>query len=263
MEHKLYFKNSKGDKLSAVLSISNKDKTTSIIIICHGFASHKNGSAKKISSELNARGINTMRFDFYGHGESDGKFEDITISEGVNDILQVIKYLKNNGYTKIGLLGTSFGGACSIIAAGQTNDLFLLALRSPVADYFTRELMTKTKEYLVDWKLNGDCIYRKGEDKELRLKYSFYEDMKNLNGLLSATKIIISTFIVHGDKDEIIPIILSEMLNKAIINSELKVIQGADHRYTDPKLDSIAVDLLIEFISSKSNTLQKTINCCL
>jgi len=253
MEEEKYLNNSKGDKLSVIFSIVNEDKLTPIIILCHGLASHKNGSMKKISLALNDKGINTIRFDFYGHGKSERKFEDITVSEGVDNIECIIKNLRGNKFSKIGLLGSSFGGACCIIVAANNSDIILLALKSPVADYLPRTLMTKTKNELIDWRLKGEYLYRKEGEKELKLNYSFYEDIKNINGFKSATKIEAPTLIVHGDKDESVPLILSEMLTKAITNSKLKVINGADHRYNDPKLEQQASNAIIEFIVSELN----------
>jgi enterochelin esterase-like enzyme len=54
--------------------------------------------------------------------------------------------LKKLGYTKIGLMGSSFGGISSIMAASKTNDLFVLTLKSPVSNFEEKEIMTKTKK---------------------------------------------------------------------------------------------------------------------
>lgn len=249
MEENLFFKNSKGDNLSATISVVNQEAP--IIILGHGFASSKNGSSKEIADILNSKNINSFRFDFYGHGESDGEFKNITVSEGSDDILSAIKFCKDKGFKKIVLLGTSFGGACSIIAASKSEDLSLLVLRSPVSDYSIRELMLKTKEELDDWKTKGFRIYKSSKGKDLELNYTFFEDMKNNRGFIEAEKIKIPTFIVHGSRDENVPIILSEMLVKVISNCKLEVIEGADHRYSDKKHDEKAKELLISFIVSK------------
>lgn len=248
MDEKLTFLNSKGDKLSGVLSIVNEDPSTPTIVFAHGFTSSKDGSAKDISVLLNRLGINSLRFDFYGHGESEGEFENITISEGTDDILQAIEVLRSRGFKKIGLFGTSFGGACSIMAASKSRDVSLLALRSPVSDYYIRELLRKSKQELSEWKDNGYRMYKRGDGKELRLNYSFFEDMRFNRGLEAATNINVPTMIVQGDLDVSVPLILNEMLVKVIPDSKLKVIKGADHRYSNPNHDKEAVDILVDFI---------------
>lgn len=250
MEKNITFLNSKGVKLSGVLSIINDDPNTLTVILAHGFTSNKNGSSKDISALLNTLGINAFRFDFYGHGESEGKFEDITISEGTDDVLQAIELVKSEGFRKIGLFGTSFGGSCSIMAASKSRDLCLLALRAPVSDYYIRELLQKSKQELSDWKNNGFRMYKRGDGHELRLNYSFFEDMKNNRGLEVALQINIPTMIVQGDLDTSVPVTLNEMVIKVIPVSELKVIKGADHRFSNPEHYKEALDMLVEFILS-------------
>src|SRR3972149_4115310 len=113
MEEKTSFQNSKGDKLVGIVNKSNNKDW--ILIMAHGFSSNKNTkNFVKLSEMLRTKGISSFRFDFWGHGESDGKFENITISEAVDDILNAIKFVKELGYKNIGLLGSSFGGISSI-----------------------------------------------------------------------------------------------------------------------------------------------------
>jgi alpha/beta superfamily hydrolase len=67
-----------------------------VIILCHGFTTSKDSSTNiELEQKLNSKNIATLRFDFFGHGESEGDFKNITISEAVDDILNAIKYLKN------------------------------------------------------------------------------------------------------------------------------------------------------------------------
>jgi len=249
MNENIIFQNSKRDNLSGVLSLVNQDINTPIIIFAHGFTSSKNGSSKDLSIELNKLGINAFRFDFYGHGESEGKFENITISEGTDDILQAIKLLKEKGYKTIGLFGTSFGGTCSIIAASKSADISLLALRSPVSDYYTRDLIQKSKEELKDWRENGYRIY-KSSGKELKLNYTFYEDMKLNNGFKAGENINIPTLVVQGDLDDSVPVILNEMFIKTVTNSKLKIIKGANHSYSNQKHKEEAIQILLDFIKA-------------
>lgn len=82
MLQKLTFTNSKGIELAGILSDPNKTKEV-VMILCHGFSSSK-GSNTHLTLErlFNEKNIATFRFDFFGHGESRGNFEDITVSEG-------------------------------------------------------------------------------------------------------------------------------------------------------------------------------------
>src|SRR6185369_10396244 len=95
-----------------------------IVVLCHGFATSKESFTNvDLEKNLNENNFSTLRFDFFGHGESEGKFEDITISQEVRDIFAAVKYLKSLGYGKIGLVGSSSGGGAGIMAAAQLPDL--------------------------------------------------------------------------------------------------------------------------------------------
>ena len=249
MEEKVYFKNSKGLKLCSILSNPTSSKEKPIIILCHGFSTSKNSHTYvRLQEILNKYQISTFRFDFFGHGESEGKFEDITISEAVDDILNAIKFLKNQGYTKIGLVSSSFGGIASLMTASKTDDLFILALKSPVSNYEEKEYATKSKEELEEWRNRGFRYYVSGDGRKLKLNYTFFEDFKNNNGYEAAKKIKIPTLIVHGDNDESVPIEQSKKTASLIENCKSEIIEGADHRYSKPEDFEKMLDLISKFI---------------
>jgi uncharacterized protein len=249
MEQKLEFYNSNGSKLCGILSSPKDDNSTStpIIILAHGFSTNKNStSIVALSENLNRKEIATFRFDFYGHGESEGKFEDITVSEGVDDILSAVKFLKAQGYSKIGLMGSSFGGICSILAASKSKDIFVLALKSPVSNFVEVQKLGLSEKEILDWKNDGTRIYC--PKRKLNLDYTFYEDIQKLDVYLHAKKIEIPTIIVHGDKDEIVPIQQSYELVKSIETSKLFIIKDADHRYSDKQSFDAVIRIISDFI---------------
>ncbi|MBI2129769.1 alpha/beta fold hydrolase [Candidatus Woesearchaeota archaeon] len=253
MQEKLFFENSKGNKLCGILSNPTASKDRPIIILCHGFSSSKDSKTfVELEKILNEKGISTFRFDFYGHGESEGKFEDVTISEAVDDVLNAIKFLKQKGYKKIGLMGSSFGGMASLLAASKTNDLYVLALKSPVSDYL-REIIAQISKYPLNvWKKQGFIYYTNSKGNKFRLNYSFFEDAKTVSGYEAAKKIKIPTLIVHGDKDESVPIEQSIKTAKLIKNCKLEIIKGADHRYTNPEHFEKMLSLVSGFIIENS-----------
>lgn len=242
MIEKVYFLDSKGNRVCGVLSNPASDCNIPVIILCHGFTTSKEGSTYiQLEQILNKQQIATFRFDFFGHGESEGSFEDITISQAVDDIQNAIKYLKTKGFSQLGLVGASFGGMSSIMAASKQNDLFVLVLKSPVSDYLEVETKRKTKEEMEDWKTKGWILH-----KNRKLKYTFVEDFLNNKAYEVAKNIKVPTLIIHGDADETVPIEQSTRLANGIQNCKLEIIVGADHKYTQPEhcdkmLNSVSV----------------------
>ncbi|MFQ5474432.1 MAG: alpha/beta hydrolase family protein [Candidatus Nanoarchaeia archaeon] len=250
---KLFFRNSKGDSICGVLSNPTGTIGEPVVILCHGFSTSKEGGTYIVlEGLLNVKDISTFRFDFYGHGESDGKFKDITISEAVDDILNAIRFLKSKGYKKIGLMGSSFGGMAGILAVPRTDDLFVLALKSPVSDYLGKLIAQKSREEIRSWRKKGFIYYRKSDGRKLKLNYSFFEDSETLRGYESAKKIKIPTLIVHGDADDSVPVEQSRKTASLIEGCRLEVMRGADHQYSNPEHKERLLRLITEFIIDKS-----------
>lgn len=218
MENKLQFKDSNGVTLSGVLSNPSKVKLP-IVILCHGLNSDKESSTNTaLNKVLTQSRIATLRFDFFAHGESDGKVDDRTVAKFVDDILSAISYLKSDGYKDIGIVGTSFGGLAAVIAASKTKDLKFMALKSPG--------MGKTSRTMTNYKTDFETK-------------SWFEAAKTIG---------IPTLIVHGKADVDVEIELGEELAKHIKNSKIEIIEGADHRYTKKEDFDKAIELISQFI---------------
>lgn len=245
MEHPITFLNSKHNKLRGILSTQTDDPSKPIVLFVHGHSSDKNTkNFVRFAHIFNDNNIPSLRFDISGHGESEGIFQEVTVSQAVDDILSAIKFLKEKRYKKIGLIGSSFGGLASIIVASKISDLFCLALISPVSNY-EEKYKLEGEQFLNDWKQKGIRSYQSGRKGELTLKYSFYEDAMRNDAYPAASKIKAPTLIVHGDNDDIVPLSQSVRFSELVPGSQLEIIHDADHTYTFPK----HVDEMIAAIS--------------
>jgi len=83
----------------------------------------KPATLKKLSDQLVARNIATLRFDKRGAGgwkPEFGKPEDFRFKDFVTDVSALVKYLRESGkFSKIILVGHSEGGLVAILAAQQ------------------------------------------------------------------------------------------------------------------------------------------------
>lgn len=254
MSQKVFFTDSNNINLCGILSdpTSNISQKPPIVICCHGDLSSKESKTfVTLEPLLNSKDIASFRFDFFGHGESGGKFEDLTITEASNNILAAIEFLKSKGYTKIGLLGSSFGGLCSITAASKSQDLTCLALKAPVSNWMEMIWDTRDPEYVDRWREDDYIMLKDSSGMEHPLRYNFWRDAKENDGYLIGQNIQISTIIIHGDKDLDVPVEQSRHLYGAIDNSELRIIEGADHRFTNPILFKKMVGIVVEFFVEK------------
>jgi hypothetical protein len=92
-----------------------------LVILCHGFTGTKTESGRlfvQAARALRKAGINALRFDFMGSGDSSGDFNQMTPNTQIRDALDVLAWARRR-YKRIALLGASFGGATAICAAHQ------------------------------------------------------------------------------------------------------------------------------------------------
>ena len=104
--------------LSAVL---HRAPGKRLVILCHGFTGSKqeNGRLFVLTARaLQKAGLNALRFDFGGSGDSSGLFSEMTPNTQIRDALDVLAWAQRR-YTKIAFLGLSFGGATTICASQQ------------------------------------------------------------------------------------------------------------------------------------------------
>lgn len=256
MQNKYFFQNSKGDKLCGLLT--TPDQPTDVIaVLCHGHSSSKNSNGWVVLEPILVENkIAVFRFDFYGNGESEGKFEDGNVSENVDDTLKAIAFVKDKGYKRIILVGSSFGGLTSNITASKTNDLAALVLKCPVSDYREVQIQRYGPSGLKEWKEKGYATadyLNHGVDRNLTLNYSFVEDYEKYDAYTEAEKIKVPTLIVHGTADESVPFSQSQKLAAHIPLATLVPIEGSDHRYTDPQKFKEMTKVISDFIIAQAN----------
>jgi Dipeptidyl aminopeptidases/acylaminoacyl-peptidases len=261
MEETLFFYDSLGHRISAVLAIPNQ-ATDHIAVLCHGFLSHKNSSSNlALTALLVERGIAAFRFDCFGHGESDGPFAKLTTTIGAGQALAALDYVANRGYHRLSLVGSSFGGLVSLLAAAEwtskhdsnpssTPPLACLALKCPVVDFAEELSMELGEDGLREWKRTDTIPDLHGGATRIPLDYAFYEDCLHRIAYEPARTITAPTLIVQGDRDEYVPLHQSRRLLDALPGPKrLEILHGADHRFTNPSDFQRMVTLLTDWIS--------------
>jgi len=253
MRRKFFFPSYEEIKICGFLSNPTSSLDTLITISCHGFLSSKESRTNTaLEKKLSKTGLSILMFDFFGHGESEGDFAELTISESVDDVLSAIAFLKQSGYTRIGLVGSSFGGMASLLAAPKTTDLVFLALKSPVVHYPSMMKSLYGEQLLEEWRQKGFADVEGPDGQKHKLKYAFYEDSAANDGYKVCERISIPTLIVHGDQDETVPVSQSQKASVLIKDCRLETLEGADHRYTKPRDFEKMLDLISEFIRQHS-----------
>jgi dipeptidyl aminopeptidase/acylaminoacyl peptidase len=196
------------------------------IIGLHGLESSKDSRKWLIfESKLYNEGFGFLRFNFRGCGEklnvSNGKFEETTLTSRIKDFKAALNFLKQYGkidLSRIGVIGSSFGGVVAI-AAQEKNVKALVTLATP---YRLNEnfILKREEEY---------CILSSGR----KLRMEFFKDLQKYD-LLKLIKQSPPILIIHGESDELIPVEHAYKLFKAAKEpKKLEIIKGADHSFSN------------------------------
>ena len=134
--HKIAYKSVKGRRLG--------------VIFIHGLNSDMNGGkALAIEQYAKKNKLNFIRFDCRGHGSSEGKFEDFTISDWRKDLLDIIDNVAKGPQI---LIGSSMGGWLMFLAAKMRSSRIVglvgLAAAPDYIDNFYKKLfMHNSNQY--------------------------------------------------------------------------------------------------------------------
>ena len=124
------------------MAYATTDGRAPTVVFLGGFRSDMTGT-KAMALEAWARrtGRAYLRFDYLGHGQSSGRFEDGTIGRWLDDSLAVIDALTTG---KLVLVGSSMGGWLSLLVARERPErLAGLVLIAAAPDFTERMLLNR------------------------------------------------------------------------------------------------------------------------
>ena len=240
-----------GHRVAAVLTTPDGG-TDRLAVLCHGFLSGKRSTTNKtLSRLLEAHGIATFAFDFFGQGDSEGPFESLTTTKALSQALAALDLVRQQGFTKVGLMGSSFGGLVAILTAARRQDLACLALKCPVVDFAEELRLTFGEQEMVRWKDTDTIPNIMGGSDRIRLRYEFFDDCLRHIAYEPARTITAPTLIVQGDKDECVPLHQSRDLFDALqVPKRLELLPGADHQFTKAEDFHRMTTLIADWFSS-------------
>lgn len=199
------------------------------VLLCHGMMSSKDGRKQvPFARALNERGFSVLRFDFSFCGESEGRFEEITFSQEVDDLASAVNWVKEQGGGPLGLLGSSMGGAVAVLYAKEDPAIRALVTLAAVArpGRLAHE-MEALKRKLEEWKEEGHRFGAEGDVGE-----AFFEDAKAQDIPSAAAACQAPILILHGEADEVVPVEEARLLYEHANNPrDLLIFPDADHRF--------------------------------
>lgn len=256
MEEKVYLKTSDGLRLCGILSKPSK-ATDRCVVLCHGITVNKeeDGIFTNLAHKLCNIGFAVFRFDFRGHGESEGESVGMTIAGEERDLEAAVKFLQEKGYQEFGILGASFaGGAVSLFTAAHSEIVRGLVLWNAGIDYSSKinPINQWTRK---NW---GKPAFERAEKfgfteigaKNFKIGKNLMDEIRTLKPWKELVNIEKPILFVHGNNDSYIPYSDSVKYSKLFKNAKLVTIHGAEHGFHDnPKHAEQADNATIEFFT--------------
>jgi uncharacterized protein len=221
------------------------------VILYHGFTGDKLEPHRfflKMSRAIEQCGIAAFRFDFLGSGESDGDFEEMTVSKEIAEAKAILEMVKNDpriDQARISLLGLSMGGLVAGVVAGeQPADIDRLVLMAPAGEMYPFIEKTLGDELhnpeLVTYDLGGDLVGR-----------AFAEDCKTLNVFTRSQGFRGDVLLVHGTNDPVVPVMVSHLYQQHSFGGRatLHEIEGADHTFNKYEWEREAIETVCQFLT--------------
>ena len=240
------FKYIKISKSKKIRYLTNYYKENLYIIFLHGFMSDLEGEKPlNFQKFCSKKKLGFLGIEYSGHGKSSGKFTNGNISQWTNEVKFIIKKIvKKNNFI---LVGSSMGAWLSINQFKFFENQIMGFLGIGSAPEFLERLMWKkfTKKMKNETKKKG--IYNlKNGDYEYPITYQLIKDGRKNKVFNKKIKSKIYLTMLHGSKDEVVPVIYSKKILKLFKNAKKKmiIIKNGDHSLSSKKnLKKINIEL--------------------
>ena len=188
------------------------------------------------------RDIAFTSLNFRGHGDSSGDFTDFTISDWFNDAVSI---LDNETEGKQVIVGSSMGGWIMLLLALRRSERVKGLVGISAAPDFTEMIMQLLPDTMKKDLLAKGIIYTPNEYDSIGDPWTLklLEDGKKNLVLQSKITLTAPVILLHGDKDDVVPLQTALKTKDIIRAPEVKLLIQKDgkHNLSRPQeLDILA-----------------------
>jgi pimeloyl-ACP methyl ester carboxylesterase len=203
------------------------------VMFCGGFMSDMTGGkALALEAFCRGRGQAFVRFDYAGHGQSSGRFEDGTIGAWTEDALAVLDRVAQGPQV---IVGSSMGGWIAINLALARPDRLKALVGIAAAPDFTDDLIWHDLPPEAQMMLETDgVVYERSEydDRPYPITMNLIHEARDHLRLRGEIAIDAPVRLLHGMLDADVPWKRSLMLAEKLRTPDVRVVlvKDGDHR---------------------------------
>ena len=234
--------------------MDNYYKKKLYIIFLPGFMSDIEGKkplAFKKYAEKKKLGF--LAVEYYGHGKSSGKFIDGNISKWTDDArISIKKIVKKNDFI---LIGSSMGAWISLNLFKDFRKQIKGLIGIGAAPEFINRIMWKKFNKKIKQEIlnKGICNVKHG-GYEYPITLQFIKDGLKNKILSKKNSIRTKVIMIHGEKDEVVPVSFSRKVLALFSNAKKKlvIVKNGDHSLSNKsplkkiinELNNVVVDMV-------------------
>ncbi len=232
------FRYHKISKSKKIRYLSNNYKKNLYIVFLHGFMSDLEGEKPKVFQKYaKKKSLGFLAVEYSGHGKSSGEFTKGNISMWTDETkLMIKKIIKKNNFI---LIGSSMGAWISLNQFKYFKSQIKGFIGIGSAPEFLERIMWRkfTKKMKKETIKKGIYNLKHG-GYEYPISYQLIKDGRQNKVLHKKINLKIPVTMLHGSKDDTVPVIYSKKILKLFKNAKKKliVIKNGDHSLFNKKL---------------------------
>lgn len=208
-----------------------------VVMFFGGYRSDMQGTkATYLEEQCKARGQGYVRFDYSGHGQSEGEFDQGTIGSWMEDALAIFDHIVKG---PVILVGSSMGGWIALLVARLRSGLVRGVVGIAAAPDFTEDIYRRLNgAQRQELEENGVAyVPNDYSDEPYAFTRAFYKEAKNHLLLDETRHVDYALRFVQGGQDKDVPWQTAVKIQNAYEGSEsdIVIIEDGDHRLSRPE----------------------------
>jgi pimeloyl-ACP methyl ester carboxylesterase len=251
-----------GDGLQICALLHEAEEARGNAVLAHGITVDKDESGQtltgvgafvELADALQAARFNVLRFDYRGHGASEGAPEEMTLAGELLDLAASVDRARARWPLPTALVAASFGAASAVACAAGRDDLACVVLWNPVLDlqktFVASDLPWAQEAFGPDgMALLEQRGYLELGDLDFRIGRPLVEEMQRLRPFEHVPGIRCPVLTLHGDRDTRVPYEVARQHARCNEQSRFVTVPGAEHGFREPEERAFVIPRTVKWI---------------